>query len=96
MKQILFVLMICISFAANAQGAPKMLVCIEMAFVAGEAFETKNQNKKVSYPVIQNKVERSLTHRAIWVGMRSKSYQEAVQRGHDSCVNSKVWAEINN
>jgi hypothetical protein len=80
---------------AKAHGAPKMLICMETAFAAGEAFEMKASKRKLVYPTVDDLIFAALIKVAMDKGYKAKSYQEAVKIGHDSCAESKLWAEIN-
>lgn len=84
------------SSLARAQGAPKMLICMESAWAAGNAFELKEAKKKLVYPKVDDAIFAAFVKMAMDKGYKAKSYEEAVKLGHDSCVNSKLWAEINN
>lgn len=74
---------------------PKMILCMEAAYAAEQGFEMKQAKKKLVYPQIDDYVIRLIIHRSMWIGYNSKTSQEAIQRGHDKCAESKIWNEIN-
>lgn len=89
---------ICFAIAAlgvQAHGAPKMLICMEAGYAAGEAFEMKAAKKKLVYPKVDDVIFAAFIKMAMDRGYKAKSYQAAVNAGHNSCVESKLWAEVN-
>lgn len=98
MKSLLFVLMV-IAFNVHAQekkGAPKFLLCMEASYVAGEAFDRKQQGRKLEYPPATGDIiYDAFLKEATLIGRKAKSFSEAVDTANKACVNSKFWQELN-
>lgn len=97
MKQFVFLFLAFFSVFSYAQskGAPKMLICMEAAYVAGEAFDRKAAGRKVEFPQASgDMIYDAFLKAAVITGRNAKTYQDAVEKANKQCVESKFWAEL--
>lgn len=81
-------------FAQPQFAASKMLICMEAAYASAQAYEMKVNKKRLTYPKVDDVIFAAIVKVAMDKGYRAKTYKDAVQIGHDSCVMSKLWNEM--
>lgn len=96
-----FGVLICFSSNANftnknQEGTSKMLLCMGMSEIAMEAFEMKNNKKKLIYKKTDDLLIAILIKKSMDVGYKAKTKEEAASKGFEACAESKIWNEISN
>lgn len=77
----------------STQGASKMLTCIAASETAIDAFELKQNKKKLVYHKTDDILAAVLVKKAMDAGYKSKSVADAAKAGFESCIKSKIWNE---